>query len=279
MKKIVLLMLIFLVGCTKTGGTKETESPCKDNPLSADCFIPSKNLDHISPTPDEYLVDDNFEAERPGQMPRNFLLYENSEYRPGMVHAKVIKAEDNQYVELYSNGKGRPPYPQNAPTSTLIFTTKFNLDKTGKGALKIDMMVPSENNNEVHFGLSAGAVNVMNFIIKKDYSLHLKKGGPFFYYSGNNDGGEVVDLNKTITPDTWITFEIHFDVHENNLKAFIHADTVTLLHESTFHRSNRFNAKEDGEIFAPNNVKITMPAGIFEGFAYVDNVIVKRLED
>lgn len=270
-------MLVFLVGCAKTPTQKE--SACKDNPLSDTCYTPSKDLNHISPIADEFLVDDTFEAEREGQMPRNFLLYENSEYKPGYVHAKVIKAEDNQYVELFSNGRGRPPYPQNAPTSTLIFTTKFNLDQTGKGILKLDMMVPSTENNEVHFGLSAGAVNVMSFVIKKDYSLHLKKGGPFFYYSGNNDGGEVINLNKTITPDQFITFEIHFNVKENNLKAFIHEATITLLHESTFHRSNRFNAKEDGAILGPNNVKITMPAGILEGFAYVDNVFVGRMED
>lgn len=277
MKKIFLIiLLLFLMGCNNE---KEKSSPCKDNPLSEECYVPTGDLNHISPIRDEYLVSETFEEERVGQTPRNFLLYENSEYRPGMAVAKVEEVSGNKYVSLFSNGKGRPPYPQNAPTSTLIFTTKFNLDQTKKGALKIDMMVPSENNNVVHFGLSAGAVNTMSFIIDKEYNLRLKVGGPFYYYSGNNDGGDETNLNMKITPDVWHTFEIHFDVNENSLKAYMHKPNLTLLHETTFHVSNRFNAKQDGEILVPNNVKITMPAGNFEGFAYTDNISVFRLED
>lgn len=290
-KYILLLLLVFglfgIVGCQNNSeepnGDKiiETESPCKDNPFGEGCYNPSKDLDHISTEIEEFLVEDDFEGERTDQKPRKWLIYSNPEYKAGAVDAKVLEEDGNKFVRLYSDGSAKPPYPQGAAQPTLIFTTKFNLDLTKKGQLEIDVMVPEEENNQVSFGLSAGAVNVINFTISKDYKLSSKVGGPYFYFSGNADAGQTHPTDIVITPGKWYKFLFTWDIEQDKVQSFIYLDDQKeLVVDSAFHVSNHFNAKLDNEILGPNVISVTMPySRLNVGYAFIDNVKVSRMED
>lgn len=291
MKKYIILLLVIglfgLVGCQNNTKDQngdvviETESPCKDNPFGEGCYTPSKDLDHISTDIEEFLVEDNFEGERINQKPRKWLIYSNPEYKAGAVDAKVLEEDGNKFVRLYSDGTAKPPYPQGAAQPTLIFTTKFNLDLTKKGRLEIDVMVPEEENNQVSFGLSAGAVNVINFTINKDYKLSSKVGGPYFYFSGNADAGDTHGTDIVLSPNKWYKFEFNWDIKLDKVQSFIYIDGVKqLVVESAFHVSNHFNAKLNNDILGPNVVSITMPySRLNVGYAFIDNVKVSRMED
>ncbi len=288
---ILLLLPVFfaLVACDRettvtttdqlevvTTTSLEVESPCKNDPFGTNCFIPSDNLDFISPVPDEYTISETFETEVVDQMPMNWLLYTNSEYKANGVFAKVKTTGDNKYVEMYSDGLQKPLYPQSAPTPTFIFTTKFNLDITQSGIANMDIMVPSENMNSVSAGVSTGAVNTISIIIDNDMSLLVKVGGPYYYYSQNGDGGDYHDTGRVLETETWYTFRFTWDGPSNLVAAYlVLAAEDVLLYEGQFHISNRFNAKADGKILVPNVVKITMPYRQ-SGYAYLDNVSVER---
>jgi hypothetical protein len=292
MKKLLIFTMSFLilglVSCstvtttanveTTTTATQdlEDESPCKDTPLDAACYVPSYDLDFISSTPDEYLITEDFEAEVINQQPMNWLLFTNSEYKTNGVTAKVIEENSNKFVRMYSDGLQKPLYPQSAPTPTFIFTTKFNLDQTGAGVAHVDLMIPETDGNSVTAGISTGAVNTISIVIDTDMSLLVKVGGPFFYYSQNGDGGDYYDTEMVLSKDTWYSFRFEWDAESNYLAAYlVETSGDTLLFEGEFHISNRFNVEEDGEIMVPNIVKVTMPFGR-SGIAYLDNVIVER---
>lgn len=294
MKKIMIFqivtVLMVLVGCsteTSTTGTNLTqtttttievleESPCKDTPLASSCFVPSDDLDFISNIPDEYLLTENFNSEVLNQQPMNWLLFTNSEYSRNGVFAKVLESGSNRYVQMFSDGKQRPLYPQSAPTPTFIFTTKFNLDQTRAGVAYADVMIPSEDGNSVSVGVSTGAVNTISIIIDTDLSLLVKVGGPFFYYSQNGDGGDYYSTGITLDEDKWYSFRFDWDAELDYLAATLITETEDiLLFSGNFHISNRFNILPDGEILVPNVVKVTMPYGR-SGYAYLDNVIVER---
>jgi hypothetical protein len=294
-KKILLVFILslLLVGCTQA--TTETTppttfspttslisttaglSPCRDTPLADGCYVPSGDLNHLSPIPNEYVVSEDFETDRVGQIPRNWLLYTNPEYKPNGVYARVVEEEDNKYVMMYSDGREKPPYPQQAATPTFIFTTKFNLDLSRKGVAYADLMVPDEEANALSFGVSTGAVNVISVTINTDYSLFTKVGGPFFYYSANADSGDYYTSGITVTPNTWVRIKLTWDADLDRVQAFlIEGETETMLVEQPFHRSNRFNARPGGAILVPNVVKITMPYAV-SGYGFVDNVIVEEV--
>lgn len=283
---ILVLLTLFLSACGKTqqdedNNEKPITSSCRDNPLSDSCYRPSGDLSHESTIREEELVFENFENERINQKPRNWLIYSNPEYQAGSVSATVVSQDDNKFVKLYSDGSAKPPYPQGAASPTLIFTTKFNLDESQKGLMKIDVMMPEEENNIMSFGVSAGAVNVISFTVDKDYKLSAKVGGPFFYFSGNNDAGDTYNFDITLNPNLWYRFEVSWDIALNRVKGYMVSDEgKTLLVDKPFHISNRFNAKQDGIILGPNVVKITMPySRLNVGYGFIDNVSVERLED
>ena len=289
MKKGILLILfiIFMIGvsaCTPDDQIDEEdeiiESPCKDNPLGEGCYIPSEDLNHISPIPTEYLLDEDFESENINKMPRNWLLYKNEEYAVGGVIAQIEEELDgNKYVAMYSDGLRAPMYPQSAPTPTFIMTSKFNLDIARAGIAYGSVMIPSGvESNAVTLGISTGAVNTISVVIGTDLSLSVKVGGPFFYYSGTGDGGDIYTTAFTLVKDQWYNFRFEWDASLNTLEAFIIIDDVeTSLFSGGFHISSRVNALANEAILVPNVFRVTMPR-YMSGWAFLDNVFVERKE-
>lgn len=280
---VLLILLTLLVGCTsepidETNDNGIIISECRDTPLAAGCYIPSDDLNHISTDPVEYLITEDFDTERVGQAPRNWLLYKNQEYKADGVRAIIAEADGgNRYVRMYSDGLRAPAYPQSAPTPTFIFTTKFNLDIDRKGVAYGSVMIPSEvTSNAVTLGVSTGAVNAISVVIGADRKVSVKVGGPFFYYSGSGDGGSEYATAFTLSKDIWYSFRFEWDAALNEVKAFIIIDEVeTMLYSGEFHISNRVNAESSGAILVPNVFKVTMPR-YSSGWAYLDNVIVER---
>lgn len=287
MKKILIVLIgaLFLIGCDQTttanpsATTTGIESECKDIPLSEGCYLWSPLQTQESGIEEEFLIDETFEEDRLNQIPGKWLLYSNEEYKAGGVSAKVTENGENKYVLMYSDGLQKPPYPQNAPTPTFIFTTKFNLDTARKGNASIDVMVPTENGNSVSVGLSTGAVNTISVTIGADRSVFVKVGGPFYYYSLNNDGGNRYSTDYVVEKDTWYTFRFEWDASQDFVKAYlVENDIDHLLYSGTFHISNRVNAKADGTILVPNVVRVTMPYNM-SGYAAIDNVRITRVEE
>ena len=275
---VMILTSIILIGCSTPSETQEHYA-CKDTPLAEGCYTPSGDLDHISPIPTEFTINEDFRFDFVGQMPENWLLYTNPEYAPGGVRALVREDEGgNRYVEMYSDGLQKPPYPQAADTPTFIFTTKFNLDQTRAGVAYGSLMVPEKDGNSVTMGVSTGTVNAISVTIDENLQLSVKVGGPFFYFSGNNDAGVTYTTNHTISYDTWYQFKFEWDAELNEVKAFIIIDgEEVLLHAGQFHISNRFNATPNGEILVPNVFRVTMPSGRnSSGYSYLSNVLVER---
>lgn len=294
MRKFILLflaVLVILTGCASSTTTTENlttlyvptteaESPCKDTPLAEGCYVPSYLQTLVPEAPAEYTVEETFEAEFVDQMPGNWLLYSNEEYDPRGVWAKVaLDGEGNRYVNMYSDGLEKPMYPQNAPTPTFIFTTKFNLDVERKGIATVRLMVPSVSPNSVSAGVSTGAVNVLSVTLSSTMALSVKVGGPFYYYSQNADAGTVIATGITLQHDVWYTFEFTWDAAENRITAaWIEGETVHSLYAGAFPISSRYNATADGMIFVPNVVRVTMPYQS-SGYACLDDVIVARKGD
>ena len=260
------------------GTAEEADYFCKFTPLAPECYTPSEDLDFISPIPDEYTIEETFEFEMLNQMPSNWLLYSNAEYRSGGVSARVVQMDGFRAVRMYSDGLQKPPYPQAADTPTFIFTTKFNLDQDRKGIAYGSLMIPSEEGNSVSMGVATGAVNTISVTIGRDMKLSVKVGGPFFYYSGNNDAGVTYTTPYTLEKDTWYDFKFTWDAEINLIQAFIIIDSVeVLLHQGEFHESNRFNVLPQGMILVPNVFRVTMPSGRnVSGYSYLRNVSVER---
>ncbi|HRY77905.1 MAG TPA: hypothetical protein P5154_03995 [Candidatus Izemoplasmatales bacterium] len=301
MKKLILLTMILLlgvlIGCqtttttpTSTTSTTTTtttstttttttgESPCKDTPLAEECYVPSYLLTRIPDVVEEFTLEETFESDFLQQMPPNWLLYSNEEYEPGGVSARVTESGDNRYVRMISDGLQRPMYPQGAPTPTFIFTAKFNLDLDRKGVAIVDLYVPSVNGNAVTAGVSTGAVNAISVVLNNEMALSVKIGGPFYYYSQNNDAGVTLATGITLSRDQWHRFRFEWDAEINRVAVYLVTNEgETLLHAGTFHLSNRFNAQPQGAILVPNVVRVTMPYGQ-AGEAWLDNVIVFRKE-
>jgi len=286
MKKIVsILVLIFTLiisACTEAVTPNEPLAQedyiCKDTPLAEGCYIPSSDLDHISATPEEFLINETFDTERVGSNPRNWLLYRNQEYAVDGVRTLIAEETGgNRYVKMYSDGLRAPAFPQSAPTPTFIFTTKFNLDIDRKGVAYANIMIPTDvTSNSVSIGVATGAVNTIGVSIGQDLKVSVKVGGPFFYYSGSGDGGDSIATNITITKGNWYTFKFEWDASTNVVAAYLVNDqNQILLHSGAFHISNRVNALNDGEIIVPNVFKVTMPRHS-AGWAYLDRVIVER---
>jgi hypothetical protein len=281
---VLLILLTLLIGCTNKEPVEQTIdtgisiSECRDTPLATGCYIPSDDLNHISTDPVEYLITEDFDTERVGQAPRNWLLYKNQEYKADGVRTIIAEeAGGNRYVRMYSDGLRAPAYPQSAPTPTFIFTTKFNLDIDRKGVAFGSVMIPSEvTSNAVTLGVSTGAVNAISVVIGTDRKVSVKVGGPFFYFSGSGDGGSEYATAFTLTKDIWYSFKFEWDASLNEVKAFIIIDAVeTLLYSGEFHISNRVNAEVNETILVPNVFKVTMPR-YSSGWAYLDDVVVER---
>ncbi len=277
---VIITLLIVLSGCVQKTPEPEAEKDyiCKDTPLAEGCYVPSDDLDFISPVADEYTISETFETDRVNQMPRNWLLYRNEEYKTDGVKATIVENGDNRYVELFSDGLKAPMYPQSAPNPTFIFSTKFNLDQDRKGVAYASILLPSDKpTDSISFGVSTGAVNTIQAIIGSDLKVQIKVGGPFFYYSGTADGGDIHSTNITIQKDTWYTFKFEWDASTNVVSAFIQqGDQFTALHSGAFHISNRVNALADGAILVPNVFRVTMPRNYTNTYAYIDDVIVER---
>ena len=181
-KRLLFLFFIIafvMVSCApKDNGTDDIESDCKDNPLSSECYTPSGDLNHESPIPAEYTIEEDFDLETLNQTPRNWYLYTNNEYgvdpetydMAQEVVARTVAGEgDNQYVEMYSAGVHSAMYPQDGPTPTFIFTTKFNLDQDRAGVAYGSLMIPSDkDNNKITLSLSTGSVTTIGVTIEKD---------------------------------------------------------------------------------------------------------------
>ena len=253
---------------------------CKFTPLSPECYTPSDDLNFISPIEPEYTIDETFEFEMINQMPSNWLLYSNPEYKAGGVSARVVQMDGFRAVHMYSDGLQKPPYPQAAATPTFIFTTKFNLDIDRKGVAIGSLMVPSTEGNSVTMGVSTGAVNTISVTIDRDMNLSVKTGGPFFYYSGNNDAGDTIPTGLVLQRDQWYTFVLVWDAEINQVQAYLvdlDNEELVLLHEGPFHISNRYNAEASGAILVPNVFRVTMPSGRnLSGYSYLAFVKVDR---
>jgi hypothetical protein len=286
MKKMMILMLlifsVILSACQEQGATVE-ETPedymCKDQPLSESCYRPSDDLDFISTDPVEYVISELFDTERVNQSPRNWLLYRNEEYAIDGVKAIITDGVDgNRFVRMFSDGLKKPPHPQSAPTPTFIFTTKFNLDIDRKGIMEGSLMIPSDvPSNPVTLGVSTGAVNTISVTIGSDMKVSVQVGGPYFYYSGTGDGGDVFSTAHTLSKDIWYRFRFEWDASINNVKAYLYVSgNLVQLHSGAFHISNRVNALMSGMILVPNVVRVTMPRNYMNGWAYLDNVVVER---
>ncbi len=277
---VMITLLIVLSGCVQKTPEPEAEKDyiCKDTPLAEGCYVPSDDLDFISPVADEYTISETFETDRVNQMPRNWLLYRNEEYKTDGVKATIVENGDNRYVELFSDGLKAPMYPQSAPNPTFIFSTKFNLDQDRKGVAYASILLPSDKpTDSISFGVSTGAVNTIQAIIGSDLKVQIKVGGPFFYYSGTADGGDIHLTNITIQKDTWYTFKFEWDASTNVVSASIQqGDQFTALYSGAFHISNRVNALVDGAILVPNVFRVTMPRNYTNTYAYIDDVIVER---
>ncbi|MDG0889626.1 hypothetical protein [Paracholeplasma manati] len=277
---VMITLLIVLSGCVQKTPEPEAEKDyiCKDTPLAEGCYVPSDDLDFISPVADEYTISETFETDRVNQMPRNWLLYRNEEYKTDGVKATIVENGDNRYVELFSDGLKAPMYPQSAPNPTFIFSTKFNLDQDRKGVAYASILLPSDKpTDSISFGVSTGAVNTIQAIIGSDLKVQIKVGGPFFYYSGTADGGDIHSTNITIQKDTWYTFKFEWDASTNVVSAFIQqGDQFTALYSGAFHLSNRVNALADGAILVPNVFRVTMPRNYTNTYAYIDDVIIER---
>ena len=277
---VMITLLIVLSGCVQKTPEPEAEKDyiCKDTPLAEGCYVPSDDLDFISPVADEYTISETFETDRVNQMPRNWLLYRNEEYKTDGVKATIVENGDNRYVELFSDGLKAPMYPQSAPNPTFIFSTKFNLDQDRKGVAYASILLPSDKpTDSISFGVSTGAVNTIQAIIGSDLKVQIKVGGPFFYYSGTADGGDIHSTNITIQKDTWYTFKFEWDASTNVVSVSIQqGDQFTALYSGTFHISNRVNALADGAILVPNVFRVTMPRNYTNTYAYIDDVIVER---
>ncbi|MCV2232713.1 hypothetical protein N7548_07765 [Acholeplasma manati] len=277
---VMITLLIVLSGCVQKTPEPEAEKDyiCKDTPLAEGCYVPSDDLDFISPVADEYTISETFETDRVNQMPRNWLLYRNEEYKTDGVKATIVENGDNRYVELFSDGLKAPMYPQSAPNPTFIFSTKFNLDQDRKGVAYASILLPSDKpTDSISFGVSTGAVNTIQAIIGSDLKVQIKVGGPFFYYSGTADGGDIHSTNITIQKDTWYTFKFEWDASTNVVSASIQqGDQFTALYSGAFHISNRVNALADGAILVPNVFRVTMPRNYTNTYAYIDDVIVER---
>lgn len=277
---VILVLSFILSACVgKTPTPEEIEDyVCKDTPLATGCYVPSDDLNFISPIADEYTISETFETDRVNQMPRNWLLYRNEEYKADGVKATVIETSGNRYVELFSDGLKAPMYPQSAPNPTFIFSTKFNLDLDRKGVAYASVMLPSNKpTDSISFGVSTGAVNTIQAVIGSDLKVQIKVGGPFFYYSGTSDGGDTHSTNVTILKDTWYTFKFEWDASTNVVSAQIkQGDNFVSLYTGVFHVSNRVNALPNGNILVPNVFRVTMPRNYTNTYAYLDNVIVER---
>lgn len=276
---VLVLMILFLAGCQKKPDVPVVlDHACKNTPLSEGCYIPSDDLEFVSPVKEEYLITEDFETERLGQLPRNWLLYRNEEYKTDGVKASVVSKDSNQYVELFSDGLKAPMYPQSAPNPTFIFSTKFNLDTSKKGVAYVDILIPSDKpTDSISFGVSTGAVNTIQAVINADLKVNIKVGGPFFYYSGTADGGVTHSTGYTLEKDTWYTFKFEWDKDLDFLAAYLEDEGTFLpLYSGIFHISNRVNALPTGEILVPNVFKVTMPRNYKNSYAYIDNVIVER---
>jgi hypothetical protein len=281
----LLFILIFIVSaCTEIPITSDPtiieDYICKDNPLGEGCYIPAEDLNHISPIPQEYLISETFDSENVGSMPRNWLLYRNEEYAINGVRT-IIGEEDggNRFVRMYSDGRNTPPYPQstNITKPSFIFTTKFNLDIDRKGVAYASIMIPEEETSSgVNVGVATGAVNVIGVQIGSNMAVTIRVGGPFFYYSGNGDGGDIYNTSLTLTKGIWYRFKFIWDANENMVAAYhLDGENEILLHTDEFHISNRVNAIASGEIMVPNVVRVTMMQNL-PGWAYLDDVIVER---
>ncbi|MCF7929904.1 MAG: hypothetical protein K9L02_00130 [Acholeplasmataceae bacterium] len=277
---LIALMSLILFGCTNQEDPEDIiieDYICKDTPLAEGCYIPSDDLNHISPIPLEYTIEEDFESDRVGQMPQNWLLYKNEEYQINGVIAMVAEAEGNRYVKMYSDGLKAPAYPQSAPTPTFIFTSKFNLDIDRKGIAYGSVMIPSDvTSNVISLGVATGAVNTISVVIDTDLKVSVKVGGPFFYYSGSGDGGDTYVTSHTLLHDEWYKFKFEWDAAANLIKAFIILNDIeTELFSGQFHISSRYNAESTGAILVPNVFKVTMPR-YMSGWAYLDDVIIER---
>lgn len=276
---VILGLVVFLSACTEKEPPITIEDyRCKDTPLSEGCYIPSEDLEFISPVADEYTINETFDTERINQMPRNWLLYRNEEYKADGVKAVIVENNDNRYVELFSDGLKAPMYPQSAPNPTFIFSTKFNLDIDSKGIAYASIMIPSNKpSDSITFGVSTGAVNTIQAMIGSDLKVKVKVGGPFFYYSGTSDGGDEYATSYTLSKDVWYTFKFEWDATTNIVSAHIKVgDSFVSLYSGSFHISNRVNAISNGTILVPNVFKVTMPRNYIHSYAYIDNVIVER---
>lgn len=288
MKKYILFslfILLFVLGaCTDAPSGSEPivleDYVCKDTPLAEGCYVPASDLNHISPIPAEYLISETFDGERVGGAPRNWLLYRNEEYRVDGVRT-IIAEEDggNRYVRMYSDGRNTPPYPQstNITKPSFIFTTKFNLDLDRKGVAYASVMIPTDlPSNGVNVGVATGAVNTIGVQIGPDMAVTVRVGGPFFYYSGSGDGGDIYNTSLTVTKGSWYQFKYVWDASENMVAVYhVSQDVETLLYTGEFHISNRVNAVANGDILVPNVVRVTMMQNL-PGWAFLDQVIVER---
>lgn len=287
MKKIVISFILVIVtfilsGCDKTKEEpiieKEKQSVCMNQPLASGCFDPDFDLEFISPEKEEYLISETFEDEFLNQQPYNWLLYRNQEYQADSVSARVVEMDGNKVVKVYSDGKYSPAYPQGvSKPESLILSTKFNLDETRAGIATAKIMVPSNEGNEVSFGIYTGAVNVASILIDRQMKVTVKIGGPFFYHSGNGDSGIYIDTNITLSRDEFHQFSFHWDGITNQLKVVFNQPTDIILYEGEFHISARTNAEATEFLQVPNVFKVTMPKALnMQGYAYVDDVIVTR---
>ena len=283
MKKILCLCLflfvIFISGCKESPIDEETEtpSPCRDNPLSSECFA-LRDLDLIERTPeDEYEIDEDFESDYLDCSPLSWLLFRNDMYEITSVAAVVKKDNnDNQYVSLFSDGKKGPLY--HPMDRSLLFTRPFNLDYSKGGYAQADVFIPNENNNDFYFEVTAGAVSVIGIRVNRNGNVSVVTGGQFHFYEVYPP---VYTTNVTLTKNEWHQLKVSWNVETGLIGAYlVNDEDIITLYSGSYHRSTRYSAKVDGEPIPPNNVRFSTPKLITSvGYFYIDNVIVRRVEN
>lgn len=283
MKKYLLfgflcLFSIAMIGCKKDDlpiDDLEKSSPCRDNPLSSECFaLDDLNLKEETPA-DEYVFSEDFESDYRESSPLSWLLYRNDMYEIKSVSAVVKGDESNQYVSLYCDGKKGPLY---YPIDrSLIFTRAFNLDYSDGGYAETDIYLPEEVNNDVYFEIATGAVAVIGIKINKKMEVSVVTGGQFNFYSV---APEVYQTKLILNTNTWYRLRLSWNVKSEIIGAYlVEAGELVELYEGPYHRSTRYSALVDGAPIPPNIVRFSMPKLITSnGYAYIDNVVVKREE-
>ncbi len=279
---IILFFSIFVYGCNTLEEADDTDYHCKLTPLSDGCLELGEGPEYDDSIHygEELVFNETFSDDFVDGQPFSWLLYRSDTYKLGAVEAKIKEDENqNKYVSLYSNGVHSPLY--NPVDRSLIFTRQFNLDEVGYGIAEADIYLPNSINNEIHFEVTTGSVNVIGINIKQNGKVSVISGGVYHNYQGTLD---ITNTNITLDFDTWYRLRLEWNRELETVKASLYdnnTDDLIVLYDGKFHISVRVNNKKDGTPLVPNVVRFSMPKSLtYNGYVYIDNIVVdKQIEN